>query len=145
MKGNRKDTHRVGLDSDAARLDVLDQPGPSGALDAGEGGVEVLLERLEIAVGVLNRLCKSTGRRLASALGLRCQVLPEEGVVEVATAVEVDQGGQGDGGGDVTALLGRRHLLGGVVVGIDIGLVMLRVVKLHDLARDRRLEGAKVV
>lgn len=44
----------VGLDGDLAGLVVLDEPGPSGALDASEGGVEGTLELLEGAERVIN-------------------------------------------------------------------------------------------
>jgi hypothetical protein len=38
---------QAGDDTEGARGLVLDQPGPAGALDAGEGGVGLLLEGLE--------------------------------------------------------------------------------------------------
>lgn len=61
------------------------------------------------------------------------------------TSVEVDQGLRSDHGGDV-ALGGRLgHLLFGGVVRVDVGVVVLGVVELHDLAADGRLERAIVV
>lgn len=74
----------VGLDADVAGLHVLHQPGPAGALDAGEGGVELALQLLERAVGVVDLLGESAGWGLAAALGLGCEVLPEESVVDVS-------------------------------------------------------------
>jgi hypothetical protein len=41
--------------------------------------------------------------------------------------------------------LGGLELLSGIVVASDIGLVVLGVVELHDLARDGWLECAIVV
>lgn len=75
----------VCLDADVAGLHVLHQPGPAGALDAGESGVELALQLLERAVGVVDLLGESAGWGLAAALGLGCEVLPEEGVVDVST------------------------------------------------------------
>jgi len=74
----------VCLDADVASLHVLNQPCPAGALDAGESGVELALQLLERAVGVVDLLGESAGWRLAAALGLGCEVLPEEGVVDVS-------------------------------------------------------------
>ena len=37
------------------------------------------------------------------------------------------------------------HLLHGGVIGVDVGAVMLIVVEFHDLARNRRFEGAVVI
>lgn len=40
----------VGSDLDGTSLGVLDQPGPAGALNTGQRGVELLLHRVETAV-----------------------------------------------------------------------------------------------
>lgn len=74
----------VGLDADVAGLHVLHQPGPAGALDAGERGVELLLELVEGAVGGGDLVGEGAARGFAAALGFGGQVLPEEGVVCVA-------------------------------------------------------------
>lgn len=75
----------VRLDADVAGLDVLDQPSPTATLDASESGVELLLESVEAAVFVVDSLGEGARRRLAAALGLGCEVLPEESVVDVTT------------------------------------------------------------
>lgn len=75
----------VRLDADVAGLDVLDQPSPTTTLDASEGGVELLFESVEAAVAVIDGLGESARRRLAAALGLGREVLPEESVVDVTT------------------------------------------------------------
>ena len=72
-------------DLDVARLCVLHQPCPATALDAGEGGVELLLERIEAAVAGVDGFGEGAGWGLAAALALGYEVLPEEGVVDVAT------------------------------------------------------------
>jgi hypothetical protein len=61
------------------------------------------------------------------------------------TSVEVDERLLGDLGLDVTLVLGLLELLDGGVVGGDVGVVVLGVVKLHDLAADGGLERAVVV
>jgi hypothetical protein len=74
----------VGLDADVAGLHVLHEPGPAGALDAGERGVELALQLVERAVGLCDLGGEGAGWGLAAALGLGGEVLPEEGVVCVA-------------------------------------------------------------
>ena len=66
-------------------------------------------------------------------------------MVDVAAAVEVDERLQGDLRGGVGSGGGGGELLGEVVVRGYVGLVMLAVVELHDLARDGGLEGAIVI
>lgn len=158
----------VGLDANVASLHVLHQPRPAGALDASQSGVELALELIERAVGVVDLLCESAGGRLTAALGFGCEVLPEEGVVYVSawrngvsldssvpsssffllcrpTTVEVNERLLCDLSLDVAVVLGLLQLLDGGVVGGDVGLVVLGVVQLHDLAADGGLERAIVV
>ena len=61
------------------------------------------------------------------------------------TTVEVDERLLGDLGLDITLVLGLLELLDGGVVGGDVGVVVLGVVQLHDLAADGGLERAVVV
>lgn len=89
---------------------------------------------------------------LQGALGLTTtplvvggQVLPEQGVVGVAAAVEVEGGGERGGGDLVVLLLGLGDLLQRRVQVRDVGLVVALVVDLHDLAGDVRFQGAIVV
>lgn len=72
-----------------------------------------------------------------SHIPLRCLPLPDTNKV-LTTTVELE------GRLQRNALLGRRSLcvrLFSSVQSVDIGLVVLLVVKLHDLPRDERLEG----
>lgn len=69
-------------------------------------------------------------------------------MVDVAPAVEVDQGLQGDGGSDVGG--GRGFAEGGglfreLVVAVYVGGVVFGVVQLHDLPGDGGFEGGVVV
>jgi hypothetical protein len=66
-------------------------------------------------------------------------------VVQVATSVEVEQRSLGRGGGVVTLGLGVADSLDSGIEAVDIGLVVLGVVELHDLARDVRLKGTIVI
>ena len=59
--------------------------------------------------------------------------------------MEVDERLLDDLSLDVTLVLGFLELLDGGVVGGDIGVVVLGVVELHDLAADGGLERAVVV
>jgi hypothetical protein len=59
--------------------------------------------------------------------------------------VEVDEGLLGDLGLDVAFVLGFLKLLDGGIVRGDVGVVVLGVVELHDLAADGGLEGAVVI
>ena len=76
---------------------------------------------------------------------LRRQILPEQRVIEMSAAVEVDEGLQGDLGRDVGLGLGVGHFFGGGVEGGDVGVVVFAVVELHDFAADGGFEGAVVV
>lgn len=80
-----------------------------------------------------------------AALAVGGEVLPEERVVDVATAVKVEQRGLGSGGLGVALGLGITEGLDGGVEAVDVCLVVLGVVELHDLAGDGGLERAVVV
>jgi hypothetical protein len=135
----------VRLDLHAAGLSVLHQPRPSAALDTRQRSVELLFEGVEAAVAVVDGCGQLSGRGLTAALVGRRQVLPEQRVVDVATAVEVDQRLQGNLCLDVFLLLGFGDLLAKVVEGGYVGVVVVLVVELHDLAGDGGFERAVVV
>lgn len=59
--------------------------------------------------------------------------------------MEVDQRLLSNLSSNITLGLYLLHLLFGSIVGVDVGVVVLGVVELHDRARDGRLEGAIVV
>ena len=81
-----------------------------------------------------------SSRRLTTTLPAgRGKVLPEEGVVEVTAAMEVEQRCDRCSLGEVAFALGFRNSLQCGIEAGDISLVMLLVVKLHDLAGDVRL------
>jgi hypothetical protein len=136
---------RIRPDLHTARLRILNQPRPPTALNARQRGVELLLERVQAAVAVVNRLAQGARRGLAAALAGGRQILPEQGVVEMAAAVEVDERLERDLRGDVLLLLGLGDLLAEVVERGYVGVVVVLVVEFHDFAGDGGLEGAVVV
>lgn len=81
----------------------------------------------------------------ATVLVGRCQVLPEQSVVDVAAAVEVEERRDAGGLGRVALGLGLAKGLESAVQAVDVCLVVLGVVQLHDLAGDVRLECTVVV
>lgn len=88
---------------------------------------------------------QSAVRFAATVLARGREVLPEERVVEVTAAVEVDEGRLRGSLGVVTIGLSLGNRLESRVEAVDICLVVLGVVQLHNLARDVGLEGAIVV
>lgn len=126
-----------------ARPLSLDEPTPAAALDAQQLGRECLLEGLQAAPGLSDLVDEGRGRLLGLrrlGAGRRGQVLPEQGVVDVAAAVEVDGWLQCDLLVDVVGL-GRCGQVGqGLVEVRDVGLMVLGVVELHDLLGDAGLE-----
>lgn len=138
-------SYSVGLDANVTGLLVLDEPSPAATLDSSKSSIHLVLELLQAAVGVVDGSRQGTGRGLTTASALGSKVLPEEGVVQVTTTVEVDQGLESDLSGNVVLVLGLLELLNGSVVAVDVGLMVVLVVKLHDLAGDGGLESAIVV
>lgn len=152
-----------------ARGLVFDEPGPARALDASKSRVGLLLqvfERPEIFIdgGLRERVIVSTHVRpqkkltrarstyqkfalglTTTALSMGGQVLPEKGVVNVATTVEVQKRTLSSGRFGVVRGKGlSKHLAGGIEA-VHIGLVVLGMMELHDLAGDEGLESGIIV
>lgn len=138
-------TYGIGADSDLSGLLVLHEPSPATALNASQSSVHFGLELADATIGGVNGLGQSTRRGLTAASTLGSKVLPEESVVEVATAVEVDSGLESDLSSDVALSLGLLQLLKGVVVAGHIGVVVVLVVNLHDLAGNGGLKSAIII
>jgi len=134
----------VGGGSDLEMLGgrIQSEPSPARSLDSSGRVVHLLLHVIEVAEGGNDGLLERTVLQDASiALLLGCRgrkVLPEERVVDMASAVKLKGSLECDallrGGG-----LGVRRLSG--VECVDVGLMVLLVVKLHDLPRDKGLKG----
>jgi hypothetical protein len=136
---------RSSNDGQSASVLVLDEPGPAGALDAGEGSIGLLLESLEGAKVLVDGSQKLALGLTTTALAVGSKVLPEEGVVDVTTAVEVEKRSLSGSSLGVSLVVGLGDGVGSVVEASNVGLVVLGVVKLHDLARDVGLKSAIVV
>lgn len=74
-----------------------------------------------------------------------CWVCSDSSWGDALTTVEVDERLLCDLSLDVALVLGLLQLLDGGIVGGNVGVVVLGVVELHDLAADGGLKGAVVV
>lgn len=134
------------------RLGVISEPSPPAALNAGGGRAHLLLERIDRAKVALKRRLQLAVFELATALLHRREVLPEQRMVDVpfranvredgciksvsrarkillTSAIELERGLESD------LVAGRRRLdvcLFGCVEAVHVGLVVLRVMKIHD-------------
>ena len=118
------------------------KPAPAGALHRHRGGTQPRLHGLEAAEVSADGLRQRTLGWLGPA---RTQILPEDGVVEVAAAIELDGALEADGRGHVALGRGLGELLLGHVEVTDVGGVVLAVVQLHDLGADDRLQRVVIV
>src|SRR5699024_10599481 len=117
---------------------VVTQDSPAGALQTQCCGGELVLELLEGAEVAVDGLSQLAGRLAATVRG---EVLPEDGVVGVATKVERKVLGQRADLIRVGALLAcLLHSLESSVGTLHIGVVVLGVVQLHNFGRDVRLQ-----
>ena len=137
--------YSISSDANLAGVLVLHEPSPATALNASKGSVHLGLEVTKATVGGVNGLGKGTRGQLTTTGALGSKVLPEEGVVKVTTAVEVDGGLKGDLGSNVALVLGFLELLNRVVVVGHVGVVVVLVVDLHDLAGDGGLQSTVVI
>ncbi|KAL3702966.1 hypothetical protein TMatcc_000281 [Talaromyces marneffei ATCC 18224] len=133
------------LDRNITGLLILHQPRPTTALNARQSSIELILKLPKATVRLINRLTKHARGGFTTTGTLRSQIFPEQGMVDVATTVEVDERLKGDLGCDVA--LGLRFLQFfdvGVVAGY-VDVVVALVVDFHDLAGDGWFEGAIVI
>ena len=128
------------------RLRILNQPSPSTPLNSRQLRIEDLLQFFKPTIRLIHRLFQGTARLTSTSTVLRRQVLPEERVVDVPAAVEIDGWLEGDLGGGIGGRIGGcGELFNCGVVVVYIGLVVLAVVELHYLTGDGRLEAAIIV
>lgn len=74
-----------------------------------------------------------------------CQILPEQTVIQVSTSMEVDDWLHCDSSGDISLGFSGLDLFACSIEAVDIGLVMVLVVKLHDFTGDSRFKRAIIV
>jgi len=124
---------------------VVSQPSPATALHRQACRSERGLQRRHAAELRLDGAEKIPSRWSTSSLLLWCEVGPEDGVVDVAAAIEVDRRLQRHLSRQVMLMLSFRQLSQRCVEVVDISLVMLLVMRLHDLTTDGRLECVIVI
>ena len=115
---------------------------PAGALQAERGGLELRAERVERTEVLVDRGSQLTGGLVAALGG---EVLPEDRVVDVTTEMEREVLLQQVDVAEGLLVAGLLELLESLVDAGDVGRVVLGVVKLHDLARNVRIQCAVVV
>lgn len=103
-------------------------------LNASSGSVELLDEFIKGAKLLVNGRGQSALGKRSTTLTLGSQVLPEESVVDVSTTVELEGVLKGELLSQVIGLESTLKLLLSGIESIDIGLVVLGVVKLHDFS-----------
>lgn len=145
MNSRRVTTYSISLDRNIPRLLILHQPCPTTTLNTRKSSIKLILKLPKATIRLINSLTKHTGRRFTTTGTLGRQILPEKGVVDMTTTVEVDEWLKRDLGCNV--VLGLRFLQFfdvGVVAGY-IDVVVALVVDFHDFAGDGWFEGAVVV
>ena len=121
---------------------VVDEHGPAGALDGVRVCLELSLELVEAAEELIDRGTELAVRLVATVGG---HVRPEHGVVDVASEVEGEILLQLVDAAERAAVASLGELVERRVDALDVGRMVLRVVQLHDLARDVRRQCAVVV
>ncbi len=103
---------------------------------------QLLLELREAAEIALDRGSELTCGLTATT---RLHVLPEDAVEHVTGEIECQSLLDGRDGGEVAFAARLFQLLQGLIGSIDVGLVMLVVMQLHDARRDLRLQRTVVI
>ena len=134
---------RGGCNLERTRSLIIPKPAPARALHGDGLRGKLFLKLGERAKVTLDELKELSVRR--RTILRRGKVLPENGVVDVPSAVELDRSLKGDHRGVVTLDLRFRVLLHRHVKVGDVRVVVLGVVQLHDLAADDGLERSVVV
>jgi diguanylate cyclase (GGDEF)-like protein/PAS domain S-box-containing protein len=129
-------------DEEALAERLPDERGPARAHDRARGLGHLLPERIERAEIVRQRrveLAAGTPARL------RCEVLPEHRVQDVAGDVERERLLEAGEGGEVLLLASRLELLQRLVRALHVGGMVLVVVELHDLSGNVGFQSSEVV
>lgn len=112
---------------------IVAEPTPTAALDGSSDTVHLTFELFKAAKVSNQRLLQRPVWEFSAILVRWRQVLPKEGMVDVTSSVELQSGLQSN-----EFLRGRSLMKGGLcrVQTVHIGLVVLSVMKFHDLLRD---------
>lgn len=120
---------------------VVAQPAPARTLHGYGERTKLLLELIEALPLRLDGVLQIfAGRRLVGR-----EILPEDSVIYVATAIESQSRRQLNNFGGVALALGILQLLLGGIQIVDIGLVMLLMMQLHNLTVNNRLQCGIIV
>ena len=124
-------------------LFIVCEPSPTRSLDSGGVGTEVSDKIIDGSKGLTDGLMerRSLFGKNSSSASNRSEVLPEELVVEVTTSVEFDSLGEVDVLGVIPRLKSTSGLLEESIEIINISLVMLTVVVLHEVLGNDGLEA----
>lgn len=120
---------------------VESKPAPARSLNSKRRLIELLLQIVEAAKiafdGLLERSILQDPACSFLYFSRRSKVLPEQRVVDMSSAIEFECSLKCD-----ALLRSGCACIGGLcrIQSIDVSLVVLLVMKLHDLARDIRLE-----
>lgn len=114
---------------------VIAKPAPARALDGSSLGIHLLLEVLEAAKVSLDLVVEDTrGGNLDLSRAGGSKVLPEERVVNVTTTVELEGRLKGNSSLEVASSRGLLERLLSGVETVDVSLVVLGVVEIHNLS-----------
>mmetsp|Transcript_18970 Transcript_18970/g.52690 ORF Transcript_18970/g.52690 Transcript_18970/m.52690 type:complete len:212 (+) Transcript_18970:760-1395(+) len=127
----------------SACLWIVGQPSPTGTLHGHGGGAHLRLHGLEATEAFVDGGFQHSTR--LDALRVGTEVLPEQTVVDVTAAVELERSLQSDGGADVAGRHGGVDLFDRGIEVADVGVVVLRVMDRHGLGRDGGFQGVVVV
>src|SRR5699024_10687247 len=116
------------------------EPAPTRALDTGGRGLKCGLELLNATKFTFNSFLQVTVADVTTAFFMRCKVLPEETVVDVTTAIELDLVLELDLLGEIASSRCIGELFLSFVQTFDVGSVVLVVMQRHDLLGDVRLK-----
>src|SRR5699024_5024892 len=114
------------LDEEISAELVVDEHGPSGALDRRRGGRDVLTELVERTALVVDGCGEFTDRLVSTVRG---HVVPEDGVVDVSAAGEGEIAGQLRRSCGVDALTGFGRRFGRRVRALDAGAVVFQKIE----------------
>ena len=109
------------------------------------GGSKLCLKGLKVSPLRVDAVGKLASGGAAAATASRSKVGPENRVVDVAAAIELNRSLEGNLLGDIVARLCGLELLHRRVQVGHVRVVVLAVVDLHDLAADVRLQRRVLV
>ena len=132
------------------RVRVVGEPAPATTLQSGGAPVEVLLEALDAAPLSFHECAKLAAlvRQVSTAIWDGSECVPEELVVQVTTAVELDLAKKAAVFTHVVSIATLQRFKGLLLQSIEVinvGAMMLAIMEVHQVTTDDRLECAKLI